>query len=60
MTMLPKPTYAVILRDRRAANNSPTAIGRVDYHEPGDLPLMDKRDPCYVDYGNSDRDTWGR
>ena len=50
MTMLPKPTYADILRDSRAANNSPAATGRVDYHETGDFPLMDKRDPCYVDY----------
>ena len=48
--MLPKPTYVDILRDSRAANNSPTATGRVDYHETGDFPLMDKRDPCYVDY----------
>ena len=50
MTMLPKPTYADILRDNCAANNSSTATGRVDYHETGDFPLMDKRDPCYVDY----------
>ena len=48
--MLPKPTYADILRYSRAANNSPTATGRADYHETGDFPLMDKRDPCYVDY----------
>ena len=48
--MVQKPTYADILRDSRAANNSPTATGRVDYHETGDFPLMDKRDPCYVDY----------
>ena len=48
--MLPKLTYADILRDSRVANNSPTATGRVDYHETGDFPLMDKRDPCYVDY----------
>ena len=59
MTMLPMPTYADILQDRRAANNSPTAIGSRTI-EPGDLPLMDKRDPCHVDYENPDRDTWGR
>ena len=53
MATLPKPTYADILQGRRLANDSPSAIARVEYREPGDVPPIERRDPSYVDYGNN-------